>query len=211
MKHLKKSLAVLLALIMALGLGLPAMAEDDYWWKGIEVIVHPQGNEGRETIIKSGESFTVEAELRGTENLPEGWRVTYYWSVEVMAGDYYNSYTTTTATEPILHVSPGDEAYPRTMFTGGLDAVAVSFQCEARIVLPSGESWSSSWTEEIYIVILRSFFEKLPDLLSLLGQGAVAILFIQPLYYLTNPLALFKLILELLTMPIWLPFLILIS
>ncbi|MCL2105920.1 MAG: hypothetical protein FWH26_02495 [Oscillospiraceae bacterium] len=169
MTRFKKFLAVLLALILALGLGLPAKAEN--WWDGIEVVLRSQGqnpDKHGEVLVRSGRSFTVEAELRGAENLPEGWTATYHWDVEVVSGEKKH-YVCFVTTEPSLHISPGNEMYPATFSTGNLEEVWSYFNCAVTIKLASGEEriMERKW---IVVVILRSFWEKLPDYFVFLGS-----------------------------------------
>jgi|GEM_PF-5106142 len=94
MKHLKKLFALMLAFILALGIGTPAMAleEEDTFRviTGNQRITLPYGSEI---------DFGVELYL------PEGWTVEYEWWSDPVTD-------LTGATGPTMHFSPGDAGYP---------------------------------------------------------------------------------------------------
>ena len=100
MKHAKKLLALLLACVMAFGLGVSALAEEPL----PQIITQP-----RDQTITNGDSFTLSIEMV----VPAGWAVEYQWVVV-----YYNAYGEIRAeeiqgaTQPILRLSPGDAFYP---------------------------------------------------------------------------------------------------
>ena len=100
MKHVKKLLALLLAIIMAFGIGVSALAEEPL----PQIITQP-----RDQTITNGDSFTLSIEMV----VPAGWAVEYQWVVV-----YYNAYGEIRAeeipgaTQPSLRLSPGGAFYP---------------------------------------------------------------------------------------------------
>jgi len=99
MKHTKGILALLLALALAFGLSLPALAAVN--WDDFYIITQAQ-----DLYVKHGESFTLSVEV----NIPDGIdRVTYQWCRE-----YTNRIEG--ATEATLQLSPGDPDYPQSSF-----------------------------------------------------------------------------------------------
>jgi len=213
---LKKTLAVLLALMMILGLGIPAMAEDENasiiesqeelviepeesfeppapvenWWDGIEVILHPQET----LIIQPNENITLEVELRGTEDLPEGWKVSAYeWVVYYSRGSA-GSYKFPTK-EPILHVSPGNMGYPR--FARAKWSVSADYWCTVVIELESGEQKSFrvqrvvKLERDIWYIIRHDPFTGIIWGLAVLLDLFLVIPFI-PFMILSFPLSIFR-------------------
>ena len=113
MKHAKKLLALLLALLLGLGLSATAMAEDgdtaqadevsqEVNWDDFYIISQPPA----ELTIPFGEEFTLSVEV----NVPEGAEVSYRWYKEW--DNTSGSDLISDSTEPNLHCSPGDSYYP---------------------------------------------------------------------------------------------------
>jgi len=99
MKHTKKLLALLLAALLTLGLGAPAIAEGEGSIPISAVIIGP------EEPVPFGEAFTLRVEL----DIPEG--------VEIESASYWWSWTNWPlpiegAKEAMLHVTPSDSFYP---------------------------------------------------------------------------------------------------
>jgi len=92
MKYAKKLLALLLACVMAFGLGVSALATGE-----APYIVTQSQN----LTIAHGDSITLSVEVY----VPTGWAVEYQW--------FFSSQKIQGATEPILRLSPGDPCYPQ--------------------------------------------------------------------------------------------------
>jgi len=107
MKHTKKLLALLLVLLLAFGLAMPATAAVN--WDEFKITKQPQG-----LTIKEGESFTLSVEV----NVPAGLEVEYQWR--------RGSTFIKNATSPQLHLSPDHPMYPPD---GRLGGVEVSYDC----------------------------------------------------------------------------------
>ena len=101
MKHIKRMLAFVLALVLLLGFGAVASAEEAppaINWDEFYIITQPP----EEQTIAFGESFTLSVEV----NVPEGvTRVTYQWR--------RSGGNITDATEAVLTLSPDCPGYPR--------------------------------------------------------------------------------------------------
>jgi len=97
MKHTKKLLTLLLALALGLGLGAPAaFAQTTVDWDDFYILTQPQA-----AIVPYGSSFTLSVEV----NVPEGVKVvSYVWRPYIG--------TLGAGTGSVLHLSPGDYAYP---------------------------------------------------------------------------------------------------
>jgi len=111
---MKKILALLLTLIMALGLGVPAMAAD------FRIAAQPQNQ-----TINFGESFTlgVEAEIpAGKSAAYQWWRVGGTWNYSIPG-----------ATGPALSLSYGDNAYPDA-FPRNDSYAPASYHCVVTLV-----------------------------------------------------------------------------
>ena len=103
MKYPKRMLAALLALILALGLALPAMAagpQSAINWDDFYIITQPQN-----LTVAHGESFTLSVEV----NVPDGVTVTYQW-FSTQIGMATNAISG--ATQPVLTLSPDNPHYP---------------------------------------------------------------------------------------------------
>ncbi|MCL2300738.1 MAG: hypothetical protein FWC27_11420 [Firmicutes bacterium] len=100
MKHAKKLLALLLAFVMAVGLGVSVLAEEPL----PDIITQP-----RSQTITNGDSFTLSVEMY----VPAGWAVEYQWVV-VSYGVYeeIRAEEIQGATQQSLRLSPGDPFYP---------------------------------------------------------------------------------------------------
>ena len=163
MKNLRKPLALLLALMLAFGIGAPAMAEEVGFeaeaamespvqaaeapvaaaavnWDEFSII-----NVSQTQIISRGESCTLSVEV----NIPDGIdEVTYQWSStgEILAG----------ATANTLQVRPDDAYYPKDAYhyTG--------FSCSITAIdNDDGQSKTLSLPRQIEVRIKRTFGEKL--------------------------------------------------
>jgi len=119
MKTTKKLLALLLAAVLALGLGAPASAlglEED--WPAFAITAQTQDME-----VPYGESFTLRVEL----NIPNGLTVGYAWYRE-LSGNTVTEIGNSDA--PALTLSPGSPHYP----TSGKPYLAASETYFCRIV-----------------------------------------------------------------------------
>jgi len=100
MKHAKKLFTLLLAFLLVLAFGLPAMAiqtQSAVDWDEFYIVKQPQGRN-----IRKGESFTLSFEV----NVPDGVEVEYKWFG--IADGFFEL----TTSDPILVCSPGDAHYP---------------------------------------------------------------------------------------------------
>ena len=105
MQHTKRLLSLLLTLILAFGLAVPAVfaqEEDDprstVNWDDFYIVTQPQ----QEQSIKKGESFTISFDV----HVPEGVEVTYEWYG--IADGFFKM----TTAGPALVCNPGDTQYP---------------------------------------------------------------------------------------------------
>jgi len=121
---MKKPLTLLLALVIAIGLGVPAMAAP-----GFSIVAQP-----RDTTINFGESFTLSVEAEG----PAGQSAAYQWR---RVGGSWN-YSIPGATGPTLHLSYGDDAYPDA-FPRNDSYAPASYQCVITLV-PGNETLTSA-------------------------------------------------------------------
>ena len=96
---MKKLLAALLVLVLALSLALPAMAAVN--WNEFRITKEP-----RDITIKYGDSFTLSVEVR----VPEGVEAEYEW---------YSDGKIENATAPELRLGPYDPKYPEYTRLGG--------------------------------------------------------------------------------------------
>jgi len=92
MKHAKKLLALLLAFVMAFGMGVSALATE-----APRIVTHPQNQK-----ITHGESCTLSVDVY----VPAGWAAEYQW----LKG--YPPATIHGETGESLRLSPGDSFYP---------------------------------------------------------------------------------------------------
>ena len=105
MRHTKKSLALLLALALSFGLGTHAAAEEvgaasPVDWDQFRVVSQPP----EELAVPYGSDLTLAVEV----NVPAGGKVTYQW--RVLSGSLHD---VKNATGPVLHLSSGDDDYPK--------------------------------------------------------------------------------------------------
>ena len=97
MKHTKKLLALLLVLLLAFSIALPATAAVD--WDEFRIITQsPQ-----DITVPYNESFSLTVMV----NVPEGAQVQYQWYCTGSSGAIDG------ATSPTLTLSPGDPEYPQ--------------------------------------------------------------------------------------------------
>jgi len=102
MKHAKKLLALLLAFIMAFGIGVSAMAAETIY----DPFLVPQP---WDQTITNGDSFTLSIEV----DVPEGWQAEYQWFEGSYRGfEGHPKIDIQGAAAPILSLSPGNPAYP---------------------------------------------------------------------------------------------------
>ncbi|MCL2495238.1 MAG: hypothetical protein FWE98_06235 [Oscillospiraceae bacterium] len=121
MKHAKKPLALLLALVIALGLGVSAMAEEEL--DVPYIITQPQNQN-----LPYGAAITLSVEVY----LPEGWTAEYQWYIRHRWFQEYgftnDKYILDGATEPTLLLSPGDPWY--TIYWFYEEGIDYTFFCE---------------------------------------------------------------------------------
>jgi len=103
MKHIKRILAALLTLALALSLALPAMAAVN--WDELRITGQPP----KKQLIQHGDSFTLSVEV----NEPAGLEVAYQW---------YRDYSSMIdgATGPELNLGSDNSHYPEYHFLGGM-------------------------------------------------------------------------------------------
>jgi len=140
---MKKTLALLLTLILALGLGVPAMAAP-----GFSIVAQPQ-----DITINFGESFTLSVEAE----VPAGGGATYQWR---RVGGSWN-FTIPGATGPALRLSYGDQAYPDA-FPRNDSYAPASYECVITLV-PGGERLTSDRA----VVAVRTIILTQPRSLSI--------------------------------------------
>jgi len=117
MKHTKKLFALLLAGILILGLGTPALAAVD--WNAF--VVAPSTSERQH--LKNGEDIVLSV----TVYAPEGTEVTYGWYKDTAYDSELSRYVGVgelLSTEPTYVCSPGDKNYPQVSI-----GLASSFLC----------------------------------------------------------------------------------
>jgi len=177
MKHLRKSLALLLALMLAFGIGAPAMAEEIEHeeiafeaeaameasaeiaeapveasavdWKDFYIITHPQSQK-----IPRGESFTLNIEV----NIPDGVEVTYKWYT-------YGWQPIEGATTPTLQLTPDDAYYPKAgnpySKIGTAGAQESSFYCKITAIDSDDGQSKTLDSKHVSVQVRGSFWERL--------------------------------------------------
>lgn len=186
MKHIKRCVALCLALTLTFCLALPAMAAvnwEDFDWEDIEITVEPQT-----LYVPRGESFTLSAQV----NLPAGVeRVTYQWHRGSGLGAY-DGYAALIegATSATLTLSPGDPDYPSfsnqasTYFrANGAYRLFQPYTCEVTAYDSDGNCktiWNSAELEvegsfwvKLYGVTLEPFVYAWETGLDMYGFGLV--------------------------------------
>ena len=146
MKMLKRSLALLLSLLLLLGFGAPAMAEEnapDFEWSYLQQ--PPQ-----RIYIASREAFTIDAR----KLLPEGVNVSYqwyYWSADnnrtwrAIAG----------ATGPVLTVGANDAHRPPLEFLSSCPHARYRYVATFEITNADGEVINTFTHEGVVVGVTR--------------------------------------------------------
>jgi len=145
MKFTKHILAVFLALVLTLGLALPAMAAVN--WDAFMFTQRP-----KDITIKYGDSFTLSAEVR----VPEGAEVEYQW--------YYfsgRSVLIENATTKELHLDPDSPFYPQNERLGGASA---NYICGVTAHEIDDANNTRQVSASAYVTIERTALGKLYDL-----------------------------------------------
>lgn len=103
MKHLRKSLAAVLALLLAFGVGAAAAEAEISEEPDVPYVLYVQGY----PPLTEGSGFTLRISVE--LYIPEGWTVEYQWQERKNTGDA----DIPGATERTLTLSPGDTGYPQ--------------------------------------------------------------------------------------------------
>lgn len=135
MKHLKKSLAAVLALLLAFGVRAAVVAEPEPPDKPY-IITEPYP-------VAHGESFTLRVEMY----VPEGWTVQYQWQTYSNDSVYVDIPNATDAT---LYLSPGDPDYPNYTDWPWRDK-RISYQCTITSQDENGESFHLTCGETVCV------------------------------------------------------------
>ena len=117
---MKKLLALMLTLVLALTLALPAMAEVD--WDEFRITAQPQ-----DLTIIYGDSFTLSVEV----NVPDGVEVEYQWYRYDGRSSQIEG-----ATTPELCLGPDNSNYPDTRLGGAW----ASYHCKITAYEKNGEN-----------------------------------------------------------------------
>jgi len=202
MKHTQRLLAVLLTLVLAFGIGAPAMAEEIVLeeivfeaeasmeipveiaeapmeaaavnWDDFYIITQPPKN----LYVKRGESFTLSVEV----NIPEGVEVTYQWYAYETPSDR----PIAGATAPSLQLGPGEAYYPNMWgaagsrygyYTFGITATDnVSGQTKKLSIWPVAVSVEGTFFEKLYSVTFEPLvfgFSRMGDYFGFGGPFAL--------------------------------------
>ena len=147
MKHTKRILAVLLTLVLALGLAMPAMAAVN--WNEFRITRQPQNQ-----TIRYGDSFTLSVEV----NVPEGVVVSFQW--QLADGGVL---PVETANSAELQLSPGDPGYPAQNFSGTFRCVITAYEKDDDGNVISDKTLTSETVRVMVTTegeIERSFWER---------------------------------------------------
>lgn len=147
MKHIKRVLAIAVALSLAFTLAMPAMAivVD---WSEFRIVTQPP----EYLYVPYGESFTLSVEV----NVPDGVdEVKYQW---YQYRDYENDGLIAGATASTLQLSPGDPAYPAPPNREGA-LCDMRYYCAVTAFANGVER--QLWCNSVYVTAEGSFWDKL--------------------------------------------------